>query len=116
MAQADSITTATREGVSRGVSIKSTGLRPAHTEWAAPLAGNPIQLIYLDFKSKDTESRGDRLDKALAALHPYVAPFASATARQIPLNRRDVRIRRDAVTVIRKTAEELRVHENWKLS
>jgi hypothetical protein len=117
MAQADSIITATREGVSRGVSIKSTILRSAHTE--APLARNPIQLIYLDFKSKDTESRGDRLDKALAALHPYVAPFASATAQQIPgciLNRRDVRIRRDAVTVIRNTAEELRVHENWKLS
>lgn len=119
MAQADSIITATRAGVSRGVSIKSTSLRPAHTEWAAPLAGNPIQLIYLDFKSKDTESRGDRLDKALAAPHRYVAPFVGAAAQQIPgciLNRRDVRIRRDAVTVIRNTAEELRVHENWKLS
>ena len=123
MAQADSITTATREGVSRGVSIKSTSLQPAHTERAAPLAGNPMQLIYLDFESKSLDSRGDRLNKAFAALHLCVTAFVSDTAQQIPgcsLDRKDVNklfvdVRSDAVAVIRNAPEELRDHENWRV-
>jgi hypothetical protein len=122
MAQADSITTATREGVSRGVLIKSTSLRPPDTERAAPLAGNPIQLTYLEFESKVLDSRGDRLEKAFAALHLYLA--VSDTAQRIPgcgLNRKDVNklfmdVRSDAVIVIRNAPEELRDHENWKVS
>jgi hypothetical protein len=124
MAQADSITTATREEVSRGVSIKSTSLRPAHTERPAPLAGNPIQLIYLDFESKDLDSRGHRSDKAFAALHLYVAAFVSDSAQQIPrcsLKRKNVNklfmdVWSDAVTAIRNAPKELRDHENWKVS
>ena len=124
MAQADTITTATREEVSRGVSIKSTSLRPAHTERPAPLAGNPIQLIYLDFESKDLDSRGHRSDKAFAALQLYVAAFVSDSAQQIPrcsLDRKNVNklfmdVRSDAVTAIRNAPEELRDHENWKVS
>jgi hypothetical protein len=124
MAQADSITTATREGVSRGVSIKSTSLRPAHTDWTAPIAGNPIQLIYLDFESKDLDSRRDRLDKAFAALHLYVAAFVSDTAQHIPgcsvdgkdVNKLFMDVRSDEVTVIRNAPEELRDHENRKVS
>ena len=127
MAQADSIiTTATREGVSRRVSIKSTSLGPAQT---APLAGNPIQLIYLDVESKDLDSCGDRFDKALAAPHLYVTAFVGDTAQQIPgcsLDRKDVKhvdvnkhstdARSDAVTVIRNAPEELQDHQNWKMS
>jgi hypothetical protein len=122
MAEADSINTATREGVSRGVSIKSTSLRPAHTERAAPLAGNPIQL-YLDFESKDLDSRGDRLDKAFAVLHLYVTAFVTDTTQQIPgrsldpkdVNRLFVDVGSDP-TVIRNAQQELRDHENWKVS
>jgi hypothetical protein len=124
MAQADSITTATREEVSRGVSKKSTSLRPAHTERPAPLAGNSIQLTYLDFETKDLDSRGDRSDKAFAALHLYVAAFVSGSAQQIPgcrLDRKNVNklfmdVRSDAVTATRNAPEELRDHENWKVS
>ena len=108
MAQADSITTATREGVSRGVSITSTSLRLAHTERAASLAANAIQPIYLDFQSKDLDSRNDRLDKAFEALHFYVTAFVSDAAQQIPSCSLD--------TVIRNAPEELRDHENWKVS
>jgi hypothetical protein len=45
MAQADPISTATGEGVSRGGSTKSTSLHSAHTEPAASLAGKPTHLI-----------------------------------------------------------------------
>jgi len=51
MAQADLISTATGEGVSRGGSTKSTSLRSGHTEPAAALAGNPTHLI----ESEDLE-------------------------------------------------------------
>jgi hypothetical protein len=120
MAQADPITTATGEGVSRGGSTKSKSLRWAHTKPAAALGGNPTHLI----ESKDLHSRVDRLDKAFAALHRYVTAFVSDTAQQIPgcglnrkhLNKLFVDLRSEAVAVFRNVPEELRNHENWKVS
>jgi len=110
MAQADPITTATGEGVSRGGSTKSTSRRSAHTEPAAALGGNPTHV--------------DRLDKAFAALHLYVTAFFSDTAQQIPgcnlnrkhLNKLFVDLQSEAVAVIRNAPEDLRNHENWKVS
>jgi hypothetical protein len=110
MAQADPITTATGEGVSRGGSTKSTSLRSAHTEPAAALGCNPTHV--------------DRLDKASAALHLYVTAFFSDTAQQIPgcnlnrkhLNKLFVDLQSEAVAVIRNAPEDLRNHENWKVS
>jgi hypothetical protein len=120
MAQADPISTATGEGVSRGGSTKSTSLRSAHTEPAAALAGKPTHLI----ESEDLDSRADRLDKAFAALHRYVTAFFSDTAQQIPgcslnrkhLNKLFVDLQSDAVAVIRSAPKELHNHKNWKLS
>src|SRR5260370_9351511 len=110
MAQADPITTATGEGVSRGGSTKSTSLRSAQTERAAALGGHPTHV--------------DRLDKAFAALHLYVTAFFSDTAQQIPgcnlnrkhLNKLFVDLQSEAVAVIRNAPEDLRNHENWKVS
>jgi hypothetical protein len=121
MAQADPITTATGEGVSRGGSTKSTSLRSAHTEPTAALGGNPTHLI----ESEDLlVSRVDCLDKAFAALHRYVTAFVSDTAQQIAgcslnrkhLNKLFVDLRSEAVAVIRNAPEGLRNHENWKVS
>ena len=118
MAQADPITTATGEGVSRGGLTKSTSLRSAHTEPAAALGGNPAHLI------ESEDSRVDRLDKAFAALHRCVSAFVSDTAHQIPgfsfnrkhLNKPFVDLRSEAVAVIRNVPQELRNHKNWKVS
>jgi hypothetical protein len=115
MAEADPITTATGEGVSAGGLTKSTSLRSAHTEPAA--APRWQHLI----ESEDLDSRVDRLDKAFAALHRYVTAFVSDTAQQIPgcrLNRKHlfVDLRCEAVAVIRNAPEELRYHQNWKVS
>ena len=117
MAQADPITTATGERVSRGGSAKSTR---AHTKPAAALGGNPIHLI----ESEHLHSRVDRLDKAFAALHRYVTAFVTDAAQPIPgcslnrkhLNKPFVDLRSEAVAVIRNVPEELRNHENWKVS
>ena len=110
MAQADPITTATSEGVSRGGSTKSTSMGSAHIEPAAALGGNPTHV--------------DRLENAFAALDFYVTAFFSDAAHQIPncnlnrkqLNKLFVRLLSEAVAVIRNAPEELRNHENWKVS
>jgi hypothetical protein len=119
MAQADSISTATGEGVSRTGSTKSTSLRSAHTEPAAALAGNPIHSI----ESADLDSPADRIDKAFAVLHLDVTALFS-DAQQISgrslnrkhLNKLVVNLQSEPVAVIRKALEELRNHEKWKVS
>jgi hypothetical protein len=91
-----------------------------HAEPAAALAGNPTHFI----ESEDLDSRADRLDKAFAALHLYVTAFFCDTAQQIPgcsLNRKHqnklfVDLQSEAVAVSRNAPEELRNHENWKVS
>jgi hypothetical protein len=120
MAQGNHITTATGEEVSCRGSTKSTSLRSARTELVAALGGNPTHLI----ESEDLDSRADRLDKAFAALHLYVTAFFSDTAQQIPgcnlnrkhLNKLFVDLQSEAVAVIRNAPEDLRNHENWKVS
>jgi hypothetical protein len=120
MAQADPISTATGEGVSRGGSTKSTSLQSAHTEAAASLADKPTHLI----ESEDLDSRADRLDKTFAALNHYVTAFFSGTAQHIPgcslnrkhLNKLFVDLQSDAVAVIRSAPKELHNHKNWKVS
>jgi hypothetical protein len=96
MAQADPITTATAEGVSRGGSTKSTSLGSAHTEPAA----DPTHL--------------DCLDKAFfsdAALQ-----ILGCNLNRKHLNRLVVDLQSEAVAVIRNAREDLRKHENWKVS
>jgi hypothetical protein len=117
MAQADPISTATDERMSRGGSTKSTSLRSVHTEPAAALGGNPNHLLQWE----ELDSRTDRLEKAFAALHRYVTPALSDTAQQIPdcgLNRKlFLDLQSDAVAVVRYAPEELRNHhKNWKVS
>jgi hypothetical protein len=119
MAEADPITTATGEGVSCGGLTKSTSLRPARTEPAGALGGNPTHLI----ESEDLDSHVDRLNKAFAALHRYVTALVSDTVRPIPgcsLNPTHLKLfvdlRSEAGAVIRKVPPELRDHENWKVS
>lgn len=114
------ISTATSEGcLAEGrQSPQVCGRR--HAEPAAALAGNPTHFI----ESEDLDSRADRLDKAFAALHLYVTAFFCDTAQQIPgcsLNRKHqnklfVDLQSEAVAVSRNAPEELRNHENWKVS
>ena len=60
MAQADCISTAIRELMSRGRPPKSTSpVRLAHIEFVAALADNVPHPIYADVDSDDLDSRAD---------------------------------------------------------
>ncbi len=86
MAQAECITTAIRELMSRGRPPKSTSpTQAAHTEFVATLAGNIPHPIFATVDSDDL----DNLFQDLSA---------------------------DAVGVIRNAAEKMREHENWRAS
>ncbi len=125
MAQAECITTAIRELMSRGWPPKSTSpVRLAHTEFVAALAGNAPHPIYTDVDSEDLDGRADHLEKVFAALHVYLTTIIADTAQNVPggtLDRcyldnlfRDLSA--DALAVIRNAAEEMREHENWRAS
>jgi hypothetical protein len=125
MAQAECITTAIRELMSRGRSPKcKSPVRLAHTEFVAALAGNAPQPIYADVDSEDLEGRADHLEKVFAALHVYLTAIIADTAQNIPggtLDRRYLNdlfedLSGDALGVIRNAAEEMREHENWRAS
>ena len=125
MAQAECITTAIRELMSRGRPPKSTSpVRAAHTELVAALAGNPPQPIYPDVASGDLDGRADHLEKVFAALHVYLTAIIADTAHNIPGGALDRRyldnlfrdLSADALCVIRNAAEEMREHENWRAS
>jgi hypothetical protein len=125
MAQAERITTAIRELMSRGRRQKSTGpVRAAHTELIAALVGNPPNPIYRDVKSDDLDARADHLEQMFAALHVYLTAVIADTARNIPdaaLDRRYLDnllqdLSADAVNVVRSAAEEIREHEIWRAS
>jgi len=125
MAQAECITTAIRELVSRGRPPKSTNpVRLAHIEFVAALARNAPHLIYADVDSEDLDGRADHLERVFAALHVYLTAIIADTAHNIPggtLDRRylDNLFRdqsADALCVIRNAAEEMREHENWRAS
>jgi hypothetical protein len=125
MAQAECITTAIRELMSRGRLPKSTNpVRLAHTELVAVFAGNVPHPIYAVADSEDLDSRADHLEKVFAALHVYVTAIIADTAQNVPggtLDRRylDNLIRdlsAEAVGAIRNAADEMREHENWRSS
>jgi hypothetical protein len=125
MAQADSITTAIRELMSRGRQPKSASpVRLAYIEFVATLAGNAPHPINTDVDSEDLDGRADHLEKVFAALHVYLTAIVADTAQNIPgraLDRHYLQdlfqdLSADAVGVIRNAAEEMREHENWRAS
>ena len=124
MAQAECITTAIRELMSRGGPPKSTSpVRAAHTEFVVALAGNMPHPIHAD-DSEGLDGRADHLEKLFAALHVYLTAIIPDMAQTIPgvtLDRRYLDnlfqdLSADALRVIRNAAEEMREHENWRAS
>ena len=125
MAQAEHITTAIRELMSRGQPLKSTNrLRAAHTELVAALAGNAPHPIRSDANWEALEGRADHLEKTIAALHVYLSAIIAETAEDIPANTLDRRyldglfqqFSADVLGAIRDAAAEMRVRENWRTS
>jgi hypothetical protein len=125
MAQAEHITTAIRELMSRGQPLKSTNrVRAAHTEFVAALAGNAPHPIRSDPDWEALEGRADHLEKTIAALHVYVTAVIAETARDIPANTLDRRyleglfqqFSAEVLGAIRDAAAEMRVRENWRAS
>src|SRR6516162_8138304 len=125
MAQAECITTAIRELMSREQQKKSTcPLRAAHIELVAVLAGNVPHPIHVAVASEDLDARADHLERVFAALHVYLIAIIADTAQNIPSSTLDRRyldnlfqdLSADAVGVIRNAAEDLREHENWRAS
>jgi len=111
MAQAERITTAIRELMSRGRPPKSTNpVRAAHTGLIAALAANVPHLIYSDDNCKALEDRADHLQRVFAALHFYVTAIIAETAIDHLFQKFD------PLGVIRNAAAEIRVHENWRVS
>jgi hypothetical protein len=125
MAQAECITTAIRELMSRGRPPKSTNLvRLAHTEFIAALAGNAPDPICADVDSEDLDGRAEHLEKVFAALHVYLTAIIADMAHNVPGGTLDRRyldnlfrdLSADALCAIRNAAEEMREHENWRAS
>jgi hypothetical protein len=125
MAQAETISTAIRELMSRGWRAKCTSpVRLAHVEFVAALAGNFPHPIYADVDSEDLDARADHLEKVFAALHVYLIAIIADTAQNVPGGTLDRRyfdnvfrhLSADALVVIRNAAEEMREHENWRAS
>jgi len=123
MAQAESITTAIRQLMSRGRPTKSTSpVRQAHTEFIAALAGNVPHPIYTEANPDDLDGRADHLEGVFGALHAYLAVLIGDTAEKIPggvLDRRRLDnlfqdLSGDGVGVMRTAAEEMREDENWR--
>jgi hypothetical protein len=123
MAQAECITTAIRELMSRGRPLNSTSpARLAHIEFVAALAANVPHPIHADVDSEDLDGRAEQ--KLFAALHIYFTAIIADTAQNIPGGALDRRyldnlfrdLSADALGVIRNTAEEMREHENWRAS
>ena len=125
MAQAECITTAIRQLMSRGRPPKSTSpVWAAHIEFVAALAGNVPDPIHSDGHSEDLEGRADHLEKVFAALHVYLTAIIADTAHNIPGGSLDRRyldnvfqdLSADALGVIRNAAEEMREREIWRAS
>jgi hypothetical protein len=125
MAQAEHITTAIRELMSRGQPPRSTNrVRAAHTEFVIALAGNAPHRIRSDPNWEALEGRADHLEKTIAALHVYITAIIAETARDIPASTLDRRyldglfqqFSADVLAAIRDAAAEMRVRENWRAS
>jgi hypothetical protein len=125
MAQAEHITTAIRELMSRGRPANSTNLvRAAHTEFVAALAGNAPHPIRSDANWETLEERANHLEKTIAALHVYFNAIITETAGDIPASTRDRRyldglfqqFSAKVLGAIRDAAAEVRGRENWRAS
>ena len=125
MAQAEHITTAIRELMSRGQPLKSTNrVRAAHTEFIATLAGNAPHPIRSDANWEALEGRADHLEKTIAALHVYLSAIIAESAEDIPASTLDRRyldglfqqFSAEVLGAIRDAATEMRVRENWRAS
>jgi hypothetical protein len=125
MAQAECITTAIRQLMSRGRPPKSTSpVRAAHIEFVAALAGNVPDPIHSDGHSEDLEGRADHLEKVFAALHVYLTAIIAELTQDIAASTLDRRyleglfqqFSADALGAIRDAAAEMRGRENWRVS
>ena len=125
MAQAECLTTAIRELMSREEPKKSTcPVRAAHTELVAALAGSQPHPIYAELSSEDLDARADHLEKLFVALHVYISAVIDDTTQNIPSGTLDRRyfanlfsdFSGDAVGAIRNAADEMREHESWRAS
>ena len=124
MAQAERITTAIRELMSRGEPSRSTSPRSAYTEFIAALAGNAPHAIHSKATAEDLERRAEHLQRGFTALHVYVTALIADSAQNFPgstLDRRYLdsllqQFSAGAVGIIRNAAAEMRVHENWRVS
>ena len=125
MAQAERITTAIRELMSRGRPPNSTSsVRAAHTEFVAVLAATAPRPLHSEANSEDLKGRADHLEKVFAALHVYLTPIIADTVENIPGGMPDRRyldnlfqdLSADALCAIRNAADEMREHENWRAS
>jgi hypothetical protein len=123
MAQAEHITTAIRELMSRGRPPKSTNpVRAAHTELVAALAGNAPRRIRSDSDCEALEDRADHLQKVFAALYVYISAIIAEIARKIPRSTLDRRylgelprgVAAEAARVFRDAAAEMRGQENHR--
>jgi hypothetical protein len=124
MAQAETISTAIRELMSRRRAATFTGpVRMADVELIAAL-GNVPHPINADADSEDLDGRADHLEKVFAALHVYLIAIIADTAQNTPTGTLDRHyldnlieaLSADAVDVIRNAAEDMRQHENWRAS
>jgi hypothetical protein len=125
MAQAERITTAIRELMSRGRPLKSSRpVRTAHTELVAALTGNVPRPIHSDSDWKGLEGRADHLEKVFAALHVYLTAIIAETAQDTPagiLDRRYLeglfqQFSADSLRAIRDAAIEMRENQKWGVS
>jgi hypothetical protein len=111
MAQAESITTAIRELMSREEPPQSTN----------PTAEHAPHPIHSDRRAEELERRAEHLQRVLAALHVYVTTVIADTAQNIPDSTLDRsyldhvfhRFAAERLAEIRDSATELRVRENW---
>jgi len=122
MAQAERISMAIRELMSRGRPVNSTNpVRAAYTEFIAALAGNVPSPIHRD---ANWDSLEHHLRRVFAALQVYLTAIAAETAQDIPARTLDRRyldslfqqFSADVLGAIRDAAAEMRGHENWRMS
>jgi hypothetical protein len=121
MAQADCITTAIRELMSRGEPPKSTSPRATHTDFVAGIAGNPPPPTRSNLKAEDLERRADHLQRVFAALQVCVTALTTDAAQTIPGSTLDrfyldplfQQLSAETLSVIQKGAAELRLGGNW---
>jgi hypothetical protein len=125
MAQAERISMAIRELMSRGRPLKSTNpVRAAYTEFISVLAGNVPHPIPRDANWDALEHRANHLRRVFAALHVYLTAIVAETAQDIPASTLDRRyldslfkqFSADVQGAIRDAAAEMRGHENWRPS